>query len=159
MKKSLVAKTCTPGGPSICQLAKETGIPSSTIRGWVKVFSADEEISKGKRPKDWTPSERLEAVMESHGLEDEKLGEFLRKKGLHSNQIEEWKREISLMANESIKKRGRPRLDPEVVALREENKRLKRDILRKDRALAEASAILILKKKAEDLWGKDEDDE
>jgi hypothetical protein len=56
-------------------------------------------------------------------------------------------------------KRGRPRKDPELAASQEENKMLKRDLLRKDRALAEQSALLILQKKAEKLWAKYEDDE
>jgi transposase len=159
MKQALVAKTCSPRGPSISQLSRETGIPPSTIRSWVNSFSEDSRIVRVKRPQDWSQLERLEAVLQSRGLDGNKLGEFLRKNGLQSNHIEEWHQEIYLMANDAKNKRGRPRLDPEIIALREENKRLKRDLRRKDKALAEASAIMILKKKMEELWGSEEEDE
>ena len=37
-------------------------------------------------------------------------------------------------------------------------KQLKQEIKRKDKALAEAAAILILRKKLNALWGEDEDE-
>ena len=58
-----------------------------------------------------------------------------------------------------LSKRGRPRKDPELAASQEEVKKLKQDLRRKDRALAEQTALVILQKKANALWGQDEDDE
>ena len=42
--------------------------------------------------------------------------------------------------------------------LQAENRALKKDLLRKDKALAETSALLILKKKADLIWGDFEED-
>ena len=42
--------------------------------------------------------------------------------------------------------------------LKNENKALKKELRRKEKALAEAAALLILQKKANRLWGYDEDD-
>src|SRR5690606_29631362 len=104
--------------------------------------------------------EKLQAVFESQSLNEEDLGAFLRKKGLHSADLDRWKKEIATAFSVTGKKvRGRPRKDPELVAALEENKKLKRDLRRKEKALAEQTALIILKKKAEELWGKDEDDE
>jgi hypothetical protein len=59
----------------------------------------------------------------------------------------------------SIPVRGRPKLDPELVQLREECKALKRNLNKKDKALAEVSARIVLLKKSQLLWGEKEDDE
>lgn len=157
MKETMVAKLCSPGGPSALQLSRDTGISQTALSRWKRDLGDRAEL-KNRRPEDWSPEERLQAVFEAQGLDEQALGEFLRKKGLHSHHIEAWKKEaISDAAGK--RKRGRPRKDPELVALEEENKRLKRDLRRKEKALAEQTALVILKKKAEELWGKDEDDE
>ncbi len=157
MKEAMVAKLCSPRGPSALQLSKETGISQTALSRWKRELG-DKAKVKVRRPEDWTPEERLQAVLEAQGLDEQALGEFLRKNGLHSNHIEAWKKEaISDAAGK--KKQGRPRKDPELVALEEENKKLKRDLRRKEKALAEATAIMILQKKAQEIWGKDEDEE
>ena len=46
----------------------------------------------------------------------------------------------------------------ELRALRIENKQLKKEVTRKNSALAEATALLILKKKADLIWGEPEDE-
>jgi len=113
---------------------------------------------KDKRPEDWSAKERLEAVFEAEGLSELELGEFLRKKGLHSNHIVDWKREALSDAAEK-NKRGRPKKDSELVEMAAKIKLLERDLHRKDRALAEQTALLILQKKAKAMWSKYEDDE
>lgn len=154
----MVAKLCSPGGPSVYQLAKETGISQGSLYNWVQAFGKGAAVGKDRRPEDWSARERLQAVFEVEGLSEAELGEFLRKNGLHSSHIVEWKRE-ALSDADGKNKRGRPKKDPEIVALEEENKILKRDLRRKDSALAEQTALLILQKKIEARWSKDEDEE
>jgi transposase-like protein len=158
IKETMVAKLCSPGGPSVYQLSKETGISQGSLYNWVQTFGGGRQVAKSRRPEDWSPEERLQAVFEAQGLDEQALGEFLRKKGLHSHHIEAWKKEA--IADAAVKKkRGRPRKDPELAAAEEEIKKLKRDLRRKEKALAEQTALVILQKKAQELWGKDEDDE
>ena len=113
---------------------------------------------KQRRPDDWSPQERLQAVFESQGMDEDQLGAFLRKNGLHSNNLVDWKAEA---LSEAAKKKvpGRPRKNPELVAAEEEIKKLKRDLRRKEKALAEQTALVILKKKAQEIWGAEEEDE
>lgn len=157
IKETMVAKLCAPSGPSALQLSKDTGISQTALSRWKRQFGSYTTV-KNRRPEDWSPEERLQAVFEAQGLGEEELGEFLRKNGLHFHTMEEWKQEALASVTQS-KKRGRPKKDPELVAVQEENKKLKRDLLRKDKALAEQSAVIILQKKAKELWGEDEDDE
>ena len=116
-------------------------------------------MAKDRKPEDWGPKERFQAVLDAQDLDEQKLGQFLRTKGLHSSQITEWRKEALTIAIQSGGKRGRPRKDPELVAAEVQITALKRDLRRKEKALAEATAIMILQKKARALWGADEDDE
>ena len=158
LKESMVQKMCLPGGPSALQLSKDTGISQTALSRWKKQFGQP-MMSKKKNPEDWSPEKKLRTVFETLSLSKEELGEYLRKNGLHSNQIEEWKDEMTSIISSSNKSRGRPKKDPELVALQNENKHLKRDLRRKEKALAEQTALVVLQKKARELWGDDEDEE
>ena len=106
-----------------------------------------------KRPLDWTGEERFQAVMETNVMSADEVGAFVRKNGITRQHLQEWKNDcIQAMG-------GRPgrKPDTEKRDLKREVKELKRDINRKDKALAETTALLVLKKKAHDLWGDDED--
>lgn len=157
MKEAMVVKLCSPGGPSALQLSKDTGISQTALSRWKKQFGKSSTL-KNRRPDDWSPEERLQAVFESQGLDEEHLGAFLRKNGLHSKNLLDWKVE-ALSEAAGKKARGRPRKDPELVAAEEEIKKLKRDLRRKEKALAEQTALVILKKKAQEIWGTDEENE
>lgn len=155
-------KLCSPKGPSAYQLAKESGISQSSLLKWKEELGNTKTMNKqNRRPKDWTPEEKLKAVVESLPLDGkEELGAFLREKGIHSNQLEEWKAE-ALGAVSGSKKvgRGRPKKNTELASLEKENKFLKKDLRRKEKALAESAALLWLKKKATEIWGDGEDEE
>lgn len=106
-----------------------------------------------KSPKNWTPEQKLKAVFEASQLSDEDLGPFLRRKGLHETNLKQWRLEMlgglkgSAMTKKSSKK----------FAEAKRIKELEKELSRKEKALAEAAALLILKKKAQAIWG-DEDD-
>ena len=116
-------------------------------------------MKKAKRLNDWSAEDKLKVIIETHDLEGEALGAYLRKHGLHTHQLEEWKKEATSGLDIPKRGKGRPKKDPALVAAEEENKLLKRDLRRKEKALAEQTALMILKKKALKIWGEDEDDE
>jgi transposase len=158
MKEAIVAKICRPGGFSYTQVAKESGIAPSTVHGWVKRFGGQNQVKHVKKQgRDWSPVEKLKLIFDSMKLSEVELGEFIRRNGIFASDLDVWKSELLLEVQQI--KRGRPKLDPEVVKLRDVNARLQKDLRRKERALAEASALIILKKRAEEIWGKDEEDE
>ena len=102
--------------------------------------------------KPWTPEDKLRVLFQSHGLKEEDLGAFLRQEGLHSQQISEWRAEVLTALGSrksSVVKDDRDR------KIRE----LEQNLDRKDKALAEASALLILQKKVNLLWGNKGEDE
>jgi transposase-like protein len=134
------------------QLSEKTGIHHTSIRNWIKIYANNSSM---KKSKEWTPEEKLEAIIKTVAMAENELGEFLRANGLHSTDIEQWKQDI-YSAQKPV---GRPKLDPELVALRAEKIELARDLKRKDKALAEMSARVILLKKSHLLFGVNEEDE
>ncbi len=97
-------------------------------------------VAKGEGKKKWTAAEKLRVVIEAATLDDS-LGELLRREGLHEAQLRQWRAGAEAGLTEASRKKGRR--SPEAMRVRD----LERELRRKDHALAEASALLVLKKK------------
>lgn len=109
-------------------------------------------MNKKTKSKKWSAKEKLLAVSETLTVSETELGTFLRKEGLHSLQLKEWQDQ----ALGALEASSRP--SPSHQAFDERGaqiKELEKEILRKDKALAEASALLILQKKVSLIWGGD----
>jgi hypothetical protein len=106
--------------------------------------------SKKKR---WTGAEKLRVVIEARGLSETDLGALLRREGLHESDLTAWQ-----AAAEAALSPGR-RVAPSPESQRDQRRihELERELRRKDAALAETAALLVLKKKVQEIW-EDEDD-
>ena len=151
-KKSVVQKVLLPGGPSVMEISKKIGVHHTSVRKWKEMYAMTASMKTSKK---WTPEKKLKAVAETMSLTENELGEYLRKNGLHSNDIKEWKEEFL----SGIKAPGRPKKDPVLAKAQSKNKKLEKELRRKDKALAEMSARVVLLKKSHLLWGDPEDDE
>jgi transposase-like protein len=116
----------------------------------------DAQPPQPRSPRSWSAEEKYRVVLEAATIADADLGEFLRKKGLHAAQLEEWRRVAAEGAKAALthggnRRQAQAKSDPRRV------RELERELLRKDKALAELAALVALKKKLETLWG-DEDE-
>lgn len=156
-KSKMVRRMSGPDRLSANALSLEIGIGQPTLSRWLREATGDKvsamanTTTKKKRPQDWTPGEKIAAVAEAAGLSDEELGAFLRQKGLHQAQLDAWRTAV-VEALESKSPRP-PKSSPEKRRVRE----LEQELRRKEKALAETAALLVLKKKAQSIWG-DEDE-
>ena len=103
-----------------------------------------------RRPGEWKPEEKLQILAEATGLAGDALGALLRREGLHEADLAEWRRAALAGLAPSAKS---PSSSGDAKRVRE----LERELLRKDKALAETAALLVLKKKVQEYWG-DEDE-
>ncbi len=156
LREACIRRLLGPNPPMVRDLALETGIPPGTLSRWqCKArregwgYSPSDMAKKARRPQDWTPEQKLRAVVESAGLSDDELGEFLRREGLHAHVLEQWRQDA--LAGLGTKARNR-----RPVSRRE--RQLERELRRKEKALAEAAALLVLEKKSRELFEGDEDD-
>ncbi len=137
-------------------LAKEFGVSRSSVQNWLRPYrraGAGVVKRKERRPQEWSAQERLEALMQTHGLSEEELGAWCRSQGLHTHHLVQWRRELLEGAGAGSKESHSA-----MRSLRAENRALKKELRRKDKALAETTALLVLKKKAASIWGEPEDD-
>jgi len=104
---------------------------------------------KQQRPEDLSPREKLRLVIEAARLDDAQLGDFLRREGVHEEDLSRWREEAVSGLSGATKASA-----PPSKRMRD----LERELKRKDKALAEAAALLVLSKKARALWGEEDDD-
>jgi transposase-like protein len=146
-RQQSVEKVYSRGSRSVKAVAEELNVNPWTLKNWMKTHkehSLSKEGTTTKRPKDWSLAERLQMLLESHGMEDEALNAFCREQGIFRHHLQQWREAFetgTLQSNRS-----------ELRELKEANKGLKSELNRKEKALAEAAALLVLQKKYQALW-------
>jgi len=164
IKASVLSKALAPNAPGVIELSKEFNIPKATIYTWMFNMKNKKEERVQQRPKDQSPASKLQAVMDTLGKTEQEQSAYCRTQGIYYNHIEAWKQQIleSLGAATSTSDKSSNAKEKENKAasqrIQDEMKQLKHDLNRKDKALAELTALLVLKKKADLLWGGSEDD-
>jgi len=144
-----LVKVFSRGDRTVRSVAEDLNVNYHTLKNWMKSKSVDKvgvKATKEKRPQDWGAEEQLVALHETHGLSGESLHAWCREKGLFAHHLVSWK--TAFCAEEKAGASG----TREIRTLRDENGQLKRELVRKDKALAEAAALLILQKKFRALW-------
>jgi transposase len=157
-RKAAVQKYLSRGSRPRDAIAQEVGVSTWSLHQWAKRYGTSPGMKKSdRRPQDWTAAEKLSAVIAYEGLPTDQRGEFLRSQGLHSEHIEGWKKSMQAGLEPATGK-----LTSDERAERTEDRRkikeLERDLNRKNKALAETTALLIRKKKADLLWGTGENE-
>jgi transposase-like protein len=157
-KEQALRKLRERGNRTQQSVADELNICLSTLKGWLQ---GSKKMARGlphganPLPGDvpattWGHSERLQALNESHALKCEALHSWCREKGLFTHQLQTW-REAFLTGAEPMTGSARDSRSA-VRELQSKNDLLERQLRRKDKALAEAAALLVLQKKFQALW-------
>jgi transposase len=153
-----VRQMMPPLNRTVVELAEETGITGQTLHAWRRKARAMGVAvpGNGKTADNWSSEEKFRVVLECATLSEAELGEYCRRKGLYPEQIRQW-REVCEQANarqavheaagRETSKQSRKRI-----------RQLERELRRKEAALAEAAALLVLRKKVAAIWGEGEDD-
>lgn len=158
VKEAIIKKVLSRNGQSILEIALANNIGHSTLNKWVKSFKSIHNIATNKNlvagSSAITSAERFKHLQATMGQESAIVGTYCRKHGLYPHQLTQW--ETEFMTSPIHPKHLQA--NTEVKALRAEIKTLNHIIVRKDKVLAETVALLVLKKKAAQIWGDSEDD-
>lgn len=165
-KRKMVQKMTGPNAASAGALARDVNVAQTTLSRWLRQASAidadfDSNADPGeyavsrspKRPEDWSPEDKMAAVLEASALSDELLGPFLRRKGLHEADLERWRADMLAGVSGGRTDKARKK---EKAASDRRIRELEKELNRKEKALAETAALLVLKKKARQIWGDGE---
>lgn len=153
-KKSAVEKLLNRGSRPIAAIVEELAVPSPTLYRWKLDFAKTGVMKTSSRPQDRSSAEKLKAVNEYEATALEERGALLRRLGVHEEHVKAWSAQVhSALRHEAI---GKHVDRAERAEDRRRIKELEKDLKRKDRALAETTALLVLKKKADLIWGTEE---
>jgi transposase-like protein len=157
-KEAILRKMMPPENRPVSELARENGITEQTLYTWRRQLKAQgvPVPGDGKNAEAWSSEDKFAVVLEAARLNEAELAEYCRRKGLYIEQIAAW-REACLQANAHTAERTREQRE-QSKGDRQRIKQLERELQRKEKALAEAAAIIILRKKAQAIWGAQEED-
>ena len=167
-RKRMVQRMTAPRATSATTLAAEVGVPQPTLSRWLREASTVEAVAKRKprskrvktpavqaRPVSaWSAEEKVSVVMDAASVTEADLGAWLRAKGLHEEDLVRFRDEVRGAAVAGLGAKRAKGASAEQKRIKE----LERELKRKDAALAEAAALLVLRKKAVALWGEEGDD-
>jgi hypothetical protein len=113
-----------------------------------------EEIEAQARPeRGWTAAARLDAVILTAAMDEASKNAWCREHGVFVSDLEAWR----MAAMAALSAPANPRARPLGTSQdRQRIKELERDLLRKDRALAETAALLVLSKKVAAIFKQGE---
>ncbi len=149
-KDRALARLLPPEGAAVEVVAREVGIGAGTLERW-----REEAQSRPARGRAWTARARLEAVITTAALDEASKSAWCREHGVYPAELAKWHASATAALAEPEEARASPQ------ATRQDKKRIKeleRDLLRKDRALAETAALLVLSKKVAAIFNKGEDE-
>ena len=144
-KSRMLRRLIGPSAVSANALAQEVGVGQPLLSRWLRESRTVEGMASSKKRK-WTGAEKLRVVIAARGLSESERGALLRREGLHEAELGAWESAAEAALNEVGR---RPARSADTHRIQE----LERELRRKNAALAETAALLVLKKKVQEIWG------
>ncbi len=157
-REAVLKKLLPPQSRSVPGVALEEGISEQTLYNWLKQLRAEGKpvLHSGQKTDAWSAEAKFAVVVETASLSEEELSRYCREKGLYPEHVREWKAACIAGAQSA------PALNAahkhQRAADRTRIKQLERELNRKEKALAEAAALLVLRKKLRALYGEEDED-
>ena len=161
VKADVRRRMSPPHRQSVARISEQLGIHVITLYKWRKAWRLQGEVvpASDKAPEVWSATDKFTVVLETAGLNATELSAYCRERGLFPEQVERW-RQASQDANDKpvLTLKEQKELEKLRAQDQREIKRLKQELRRKEKALAEAAALLMAAKKIQAFWGEDGDD-
>ena len=159
MKEAVIARMLE-GDETVTDIQRDTGIGINTLYRWRDHALNQKGLSattKYKNADKWSSRDKFMVVLETANLSEIEFSEYCREKGIYPQQVKEWK-DACMNANDNTTEKNAG-VSKELREERKEREKLEKELNRKEKALAEAAALLVLRKKANAIWGTAEEDE
>lgn len=150
-KEAVLSKMLPPHNMTIAAISKEEGISTKTLYTWRdKAKQAGKPVPGKATPDNWSAETKLAVVIETTTMSGSQLNQYCREKGLFKEQVKQWKQDClsGFQSSEAQKKDAKKQAKHDKAQI----KSLKKDLRIKEKALAEATALLVLRKKLNALW-------
>lgn len=150
-KENALKKLLPPHNQSIREVEKLTGISKSTLHKWQSVFLKNNCDMPTKKMKPLSQEQRLDAIIDTASMDQAQISNYCRQKGCYPDDLIQWKQDIIKPVEPDLALKAS--LSEEI----KKRKLIEKDLSRKNKALAETAALLVLQKKAQSIWGQGEE--
>jgi transposase-like protein len=161
VKADVRRRMSPPNRQSVVEIARELGIHAITLYKWRKAWRLQGEVvpASEKEAEGWSAADKFTVVLETAGLNATELGGYCRERGLYPEQVDRWRKAAQdANAQPLLTMADQKDLQKRHQEDQREIKRLQQELRRKDKALAEAAALLIASKKIQAYWGEGGED-
>mgnify|MGYP006180711313 CR=1 FL=1 len=156
-KAAILKKLLPPFNMSVAEVSRQENISSVTLYTWRKqLLEKGVVVPDSQSPDQWSAEAKLAVVAETLACSEVELNEYCRKKGLFPEKVKAWK-DSFLNSQRPTEKPSKAKMKEEAAAARRDKKRiheLEKELRRKEKALAEAAALLVLQKKLDAFWSE-----
>jgi len=149
-KDRAVARLLPPESAAITAVSQEIGVSVATLERW----RAD-ALSMPARERAWTAAARLQAVIATAAMDEAQRSAWCREQGVYPTELQQWKENATAALREIPEERASPQ---ERRDARKRVKELERDLRRKEKALAETTALLVLSKQLQAIFQRGEEE-
>ena len=146
-QKEAIVNRFLQSGLSIREFAENEGIAKSSLYSWSKKFNTSDRPLMRKNK--YTGEQRFSILLATATLSEAQISEYCRTKGLYPDQLKQWKQAF-------IKSDIKPAKATDTVD-KKRIKVLEKELARKEKALAETAALLVLRKKFNAHFNLDEE--
>ena len=153
-KEAVLSKVLPPQSRSVVEVANEEGIHCSTLYAWLKI--AKNNGVTMSNATSLTAEKKLAIIIETSPLTESELAQYCRENGFYPEKIKAWKSEF--VQGMQTKKVNSQASIKEAKDDKAEIKKLKKELRRKEKALAETAAILVLRKKLNAFYGQEDEE-
>ena len=157
-REQALSKVRQRGTRSVSDIAEELNMSAGTLRKWwgrsnagTAVVAPTAELPSDLPAESWSAAQRLLALHRTCGLSGAALHAWCREKGLFEHQLITWHDAFCALASSESRESKLA-----VRELQTRNDGLQRELRRKEKALAEAAALLVLQKKFRAMWEDEE---
>ncbi len=155
-REAILAKLTGSNPKTIAELSLGEGISTATLYNWRNQARKEGKLmpSHDDSPEQWSATDKFNAVLQTAIMSEGQIAEFCRTQGLYPEQIERWKQACQSANDWDASQRSHQakqnRKDQQKI------KSLEKELTRKEKALAETAALLVLQKKARTIWGEED---
>ena len=152
-KDRAVARLLPPESAPVQMVSQELGVSVATLERWRADALSTPVRDRGRV---WTAAARLHAVITTAAMDESQRSAWCREKGVYPTELEQWKQNAVAALGETPEERASPQ---ETRDSRKRIKELERDLRRKDKALAETTALLVLSKQLQAIFQRADEEE
>ena len=146
LKQKIINDMSPPNSLKIPELVTKYNVPKQTLYSWRKRAVEQGQLVNGESDSNkWRNEVKLAAIIETAVMTQAEKAEYCRIKGIYLEQLDQWR--IACLSGFNIVPVINARQKAEKIKKDKQIKKLEKELNRKEKALAEAAALMVLSKK------------